>query len=110
MDDIIYHITNGHAVCSDDAFVTSWLVQKTQRWNNKAWFLCVRYKYGSDYCVALKDLKESKTVEVAGYAAANKLVYVPPFYLWVPYCLRKQNCIIGAVNCCINKFTHKYDI
>ena len=57
MDDIIDHRTNGHAVHSDYAFVTSRLGRKTQLCTTKGWFLCVRCKYGSYSWVALKDLK-----------------------------------------------------
>ena len=47
--------------------------------------------------IPLKDLKESNPVEVAEYAAANKLLTEPAFAWWCKYVLRQRDRVIRAV-------------
>jgi hypothetical protein len=55
----------------------------------------------------MKDIKDAYPVQIAEYAAANKIANEPAFHWWVhTTVLRKQNCIVAKVNAtgkqCIN--------
>ena len=73
MDDIFDHRNNGPAVHDYGGFITSRSWRKTWCYTNKGWFIYVRWIYGSDYWVALKDLKESNPAEVPEYVIAKNL-------------------------------------
>jgi hypothetical protein len=62
----------------------------------RGWFLLVSWKHGgsSDW-VKLKDLKDSYLVQVAEYAAANRIADEPAFKWWVHNVLRKQSHIVA---------------
>ena len=58
----------------------------------------------------LKDLKESRPIEVAEYSVANRIVEEPAFKWWVPHMIRKRNRIISNVKSRHWQTTHKFDI
>lgn len=59
--------------------------------------MCVQWKDGSSSWMKLSDLKESKPLEVAEYALANKLLSEPAFVWWAPYVLKKRQRIISKI-------------
>ena len=79
MGEILDHRNNVHVFHCDYAFIIYRSGQKNWRCTIKGWFICVRWNYGSDLWVSLKDLKETNTVEVAEYTAAKKLCLHPIF-------------------------------
>ena len=64
----------------------------------RGWSLLVEWKDGSQDWVTLKDLKASYPVEIAEYAAANRLVEEPAFKWWVPYTLLEADAQIWSQN------------
>eukprot|EP00978_Attheya_sp_CCMP212_P012602 scaffold31521_cov55-Attheya_sp.AAC.1 len=58
----------------------------------------------------LSKLKESNPVEVAEYDVAREIQTEPAFDWWVPYTLKKRDCISTAVNNRYQKCTHKFGI
>jgi hypothetical protein len=111
MDDIIDHKKNESlAVSSDDQYIVSPNGRKSARKTTKGWQLCVQWKDGSTSWVDLKDLKESNPFDIAEYAVSNKLVTEPAFAWWVPFTLKKRDCIIAAVSNRFLKKTHKFGI
>jgi hypothetical protein len=72
--------------------------------------LCVEWKDGTTSWERLADLKESNPVEVAEYAATNKLHDEPAFAWWLPHVLKKRNRIIATVTKRYHKRTHKFGI
>ena len=49
-------------------------------------------------------------MELGEYTATKTILSEPAFVWWVPYCLKKLNTIIDAVNSLIKKYTHKYGV
>ena len=61
------------------------------------WKLCVQWRYGLTSWQALKDLKESHTVETLEYAVAQEIDHEPAFNWWVKSSLKKRLRIISLV-------------
>ena len=58
----------------------------------------------------MKDVKEAYLVQLAEYAAENKLLDKPEFAWWTIHTLKKRDCIIAKT---VSKYwpkTHKYGI
>ena len=83
---------------------------KQLRRTTKGWKLCVEWKDGSTSWERLADLKESNPVELAECAVVHGIDTEPAFAWWVPYTLKRRNCIIAAVNSRYHKRTHKFGI
>ena len=65
---------------------------------------------GSKQLIHLKVLKESNPVQTADYAVTRGIKDKPSFAWWVPFDLRKHDTIIAAVNTCVKRKSHMYDI
>ena len=72
--------------------------------------MLVCWKDGSSTWITLKDLKQSYPVEVAEYAAGNKINKEPAFAWWIPHVMKHRNQIIGKVKSKYWLRTHKYGI
>jgi hypothetical protein len=94
-DDVIDHRKGTDAVSPDDGFVLH-NGRRTPKRTTKGWNMLVQWKDATTTWLLLKDLKESNPVQLAEYAVAHKLVHEPAFSWWVPYTLRKHDCIIKA--------------
>ena len=92
IDEIVDHRHDATAVQADDALTTRGQPQRTTR----GWQLCVRWKNGETSWVELKELKSSNPIELAEYAAANKLLHVPAFAWWASYTLKRRDRVISA--------------
>ena len=110
LDCITDHRRNENAVDKSDQYMTTKRGVRKLRQTTVGWDLCVQWKSGEEQWIPLKDLKESNPVEVADYAKANGLVDEPAFKWWVPFVLRKRDCIISKVTTRVRKKTHKYGI
>jgi hypothetical protein len=64
----------------------------------KGWKLCIKWKDESMTWERLTNLKESNPIAVAEYAVSRGIEDEPAFAWWVPYTLKKQARIIGALN------------
>jgi hypothetical protein len=70
----------------------------------------VKWKDGSTIWESLNDLKESNPVEFAEHAVGAKLVLEPAFAWWVPFTLKRRDGMIGKINACFARKTHKFGI
>ena len=95
MKEIIDHRKDHSAVAMDDGMIIV-RGRSVPKKTTKGWKLCVEWKDGSTSWVPLKDLKESNPVEVAEYAAANKILSEPAFAWWARYVLRQRDRVIRA--------------
>jgi Reverse transcriptase (RNA-dependent DNA polymerase) len=105
--EILDHQKDGLAVHIDDGLVAG---TQQWRWTTKGWKLLVEWKDASCNWVPLKDLKESNPLEVAEYAAANKLVSEPAFAWWVSKVLRQRDRNIMKVKSRYLQRSHKFGI
>jgi hypothetical protein len=95
---IIDHKRSGEAVLMEDKYFVTKTGTKRMRQTAVGRKLLVPWNHGLHEWIALKILKESNPVQVAGYAIARDIADEPAFAWWVPYTLRKPNMIILAVN------------
>jgi hypothetical protein len=58
----------------------------------------------------MSKMKESYPIQVAEYAANNKITSKPAFAWWVPHVLRKREHIIAKVRSRYQRRTHKFGI
>ena len=79
MDEIIGHQSNEHAVKQQDAFITTKTGTKRRKETTKGWELLIRWKDGGTDWIALKDIKESFSVQVAEYAISARISGEPAF-------------------------------
>ena len=76
----------------------------------RGWKLLVEWKYGSVDWVPLKDLKQSKPVELVEYSVANEICDEPAFNCWVKDTLRHMDRIISKVKSKYWHTSHKFGI
>ena len=110
MDDIIGHRSNEHAVKQQDAFIVTKTGTKRRKETTKGWELLVRWKDGRTDWIALKDVKESYTVQVAEYAVLACISKEPAFAWWASSVLKKHNRIIAKTKSKYWLRTHKFGI
>ena len=110
LDSIVDYEKTDSAVDSADAYVTTQSGRRRLRQTTLGWNLQVLWKDGSQQWVPLKILKECHPVEVAEFATSRGIDKEPAFQWWVPYTLRKRDCIIAGVNARVAKTTHKYGV
>ena len=79
--------------------------KKTRRWD-----LLVEWKEGSSSWIPLKDLKASNLVELAEYAAGNRLDVEPVFKWWARDMIRRCNRIIAKIKAKYWRTTHNFGI
>ena len=75
--------------------------------------LCVQWRYGSALWQALRDLKESHTVDTEEHAVAQEIDHKPTFNWWVKAITKKMLRITSLVNkrnARYLKETHKFGI
>jgi hypothetical protein len=92
--EIVDHWKDGNTVSADDGFILG-----TNQWHctMKGWQLLIEWHDGSMNWVPMSEMKESYPIQVAKYAANNKITSKPVFAWWVPHVLRKHEHIITKV-------------
>ena len=70
---------------------------KIAKKTTQGWKFLLRWKDNSENWVDLKDLKESKPLEVADYVQGHGLLTEPAFAWWVPHSLKKRERIISKL-------------
>jgi hypothetical protein len=103
------HQSDGTAMAKGD----EWLETTSGRKRNittRGWSFLVEWNDGSSDWIALKDLKVSCPVELAEYAAANKIDDEPALAWWCSHVLQKLNRIISKVKSRYWKTTHKFGV
>ena len=83
---------------------------KQRKMTTLVWQLCIQWKYGSTYWVALKDIKQSYPVDLADYAKRIKIDDEPVFAWWVLYVQKKRKIILSKVKSKHLQQTHKHRI
>ena len=63
----------------------------------KGWDLLVEWIDGTSSWILLKDLKESKPIDVAEFAVSRSIQNEPAFVWWVTHVMRKRNIIIKTL-------------
>ena len=76
----------------------------------KGWKILVKWKYGTQYWIPIKDIKKSNTVETSEYANANNLLEEPAFKWWAKKLLKKEGRMISMVKSYYWITIHKLDI
>ena len=84
--------------------------RRVPRKTTKGWHLCVQWQDGLTLWERVADLKELNPVGVAEFAKSRCIDHKPAFQWWIPYTLKKRNCILAAVNKRYHKQIHKYGI
>ncbi len=72
LQEITDHKKDGLALSKDDGFIENRHGQRRPKLTMRGWKLLVSWKDGSTDWIPLKDLKESKPVEVAEYVKNSK--------------------------------------
>jgi hypothetical protein len=109
LKEIVDHHTNGHAIPIADGFTT----RNGRHFPKKTtaeWELMVEFAEGNAQRLPLKEVKESKPVELAEYVLSNKIQEEPAFKWWVPTELRKRKRIINKVKKKYWRTTHKFGL
>ena len=78
-DEIIDHRTDGTEIKEEDAFIHMANGIKRRRETTKGWEVCIQWKDGSSTWNQVKDVKESYPIQLAEYAAQNKISEEPAF-------------------------------
>ena len=94
------------AVSKQNKYLVTPLDQRRMQKTTKGCKLLVIWEDQSNTWIPLKYLKESNPVEVAEFAKAWCIEDEPAFCWWVPYILRKRDCIISAIKSRVRKTTH----
>jgi hypothetical protein len=110
MKGIIDHRSDGRAVKKDDGFLKSKCGNSVPRKTTIGWNLLIEWKDGTTSWLALKDIKDTYSVQVAEYAVNNKIAEEPAFNWWVRPVLKKRDRIIMKVKKAYQRRTHKFGI
>ena len=79
MNDITNHRKENTAIPISDGITRGHNGNESPKITTCGWELLVKWKYGSTIWMNLKDLNEYIPIEVAEYAAANRIVEEPAF-------------------------------
>ena len=97
LTEVTEHKRYDSAFTKVNGFIKSINVNLHRNSNTSGWKLLVGWNDSSTDWVPLKDLKQSKPVELVGYAVANEIRDKPAFRSWVMETLRHQDRIISKV-------------
>jgi hypothetical protein len=84
--EIVDHCKDGNAVLADNGFIPG---TNQRHCTMKGWQLLMEWHDGTLNWIPLSEMKESYPLQVAEYAANNKITSEPAFVWWVPHVLRK---------------------
>jgi hypothetical protein len=111
IDEIFDHGTTEELLSGDNALYIGAHGNQQTKQTTKGWEICVLWKDGSTNWIALKDLKDSYPVQLAGYSIAAGIQDEPAFKWWVPYvCKKKEQRIIAKVKSKYWEKTPKFGI
>ena len=110
MNDITYNRKDNIAIPISDGMTRGHNGNESPKITTCSWKLLVEWKYGSTSWMKLKDLKESRPIEVAEYSVANLIVEETTIKWWVPQTICKRNRIISKVKSRYWQTTHKCGI
>ena len=88
---IIIHKSDGRAFPKSEAFTVSRNRNRARKQTTKGWYLEVKWKYGTNAWVPLREMKESHGIQTAAYAESNELVDEPTLAWCPPFTLKKKD-------------------
>ena len=91
LEKISDHRKDGTAIKVADVFTIGANGNRHPKKTTGGWELNIKMKEVFYKWLALKDLKESNSVELSEYAVANKIDHEPDFEWWVSFVLWKRN-------------------
>jgi hypothetical protein len=107
--EISEHQSDNTAMAKGDEWIES-AARRRRKITTRGWSFLLEWKDGSADWIALKDLKASCPVELAKYAAANKIDDQPALAWWCSHVPRKRYRIIPKVKSRYWKTTHKFGV
>ena len=107
---ISQHEVENSAVKMKDGYFTTNRGVRARRQTTAGWRFLVEWKDRTSSWCTLKVLKESNPIEVAEYVTAAGIQDEPAFTWWVPYTLRKRDCIISSISSRVRKRNRKFGI
>jgi hypothetical protein len=108
--EIVDHRKDATAYTLDQGWMQTHSGKKTRQKTTKGWQLLVSWKHGTTDWLPLKELKASNPIELAEFAAVNKISEEPAFAWWLKDVLQKQNQIIAKIKSRYWKMTHKFGL
>ena len=76
----------------------------------KVWEICVLWKDGSTYCIAIKDIKQLHTIQLADFSQLHGINEEAEFAWWIPYVYQKRRAMISKLKSKYWQRTHTYGI
>ena len=110
MDKINNHRFDEATVKIQDDFVTTSSGTKFRRQTTQGVSLCIKWRNGNTTWLALKDIKEAYSVQLADYTIAAKISAESAFAWWVPHTSNNRNRIIAKLKSKYWLKTHKFRI
>ena len=110
LDSILDFKKDVNAVDKEDMYVTNKSGQYRVFNTTAGWKLLFLWNNGTEKCIPLSVMKNSKPVEVAQFEVARGVDREPDFSWWVPYNLSCCDRIISGVNSRVKRVTHKYGV
>ncbi len=87
--EITDHRSSNLSIKIAEGFITSWNGNCILKPTTRGWSLLVLWRDGLSDLLPLKDLKDAYPVQIAEYAAANRIANEPAFNWWVHTVLQK---------------------
>ena len=111
-NEIVDHRKDGTAVPIEEGFESNRNARRhpKRKRTTKGWQIMVEWKDGTTSWIPLKEVKESKPVELAEYAVNNHIQDEPAFAWWVPFTLKRRNRILSKIKCKYWKIIYKFGI
>ena len=110
LQEITDHRKDRSAIPIPDGMIRSHNGSMIPKRTTLGWGILVEWKGGYSSCIPLKYLKASNPVEIAEYAAGNRLDVEPAFKWWLRDVIILRNRIISKVKDKYWRTTHKFEI
>ena len=98
---------NDSTVESSDGYTKDKCGRKSRKITTKGWDILIKWRDDSSTWEAMKDMKESYTVQVAEFNVEARLDHDAAFAWWVPYVLKQRTAVISKIKTKYWVRTHK---
>ena len=110
LDDIIDYRRNNDTVHKSDALIETSTGNRRRKMTKKGWEICVLWKYGSTYWIALKDIKQYYPIALDDFDQLYGIHEEAAFAWCIMYVERKRKAMISKLKYKYWQRTHKYGI